>query len=87
MQEVWVARAVALRVLILLLAVTYLLSDTVSVKRHVRVDGPPRVIFPWLNEATNWPRWFPWGGPGGRLFFGDSEFPSTRCCKARFLAN
>lgn len=46
--------------LILLIAFSYLLPRTVSVRRQVLVEAPSTDVFFQLNDARNWPQWFPW---------------------------
>lgn len=65
-QGVWTVLLICLWVLGLFLVFTFLLPRTVSVRRQVLVDAPPRAVFPLLNEARNWSRWLPWEQPGGR---------------------
>ena len=62
--------------LALVIGIGYTLPGTFHVERTLVVDKAPAVVFPMINDLTNWRRWDPWsqddphlrrelnGGPG-----------------------
>lgn len=53
-----------LMILLLVLAaigIGYELPDSAHVQRSIRIDAPPKAVFPYVNDLRKFNQWSPWG--------------------------
>lgn len=51
---------ILLLVLVLILVGYYVLPDEAHVERDIRVDAPPEIVFPYVNNFHKFNEWSPW---------------------------